>query len=330
MGKEDRRMNNLRAVVVVGLLAALVGFGVMALVMRNRDGQQPRTPQQGATAVEHMSAERAGAPAESSAQAGNAGTQAAPRPTADEATTFFEELLGAEDTRAGTTASGAPRNLWATIVNVTIRLTLAALLAAMLAFRPRRFSLHFKRNLFVAQTQILLAVVASALMMIVGDSAARAFGIFAAVSLVRFRTNIRDPKEITVLLVSLGIGLATGVGRWELAMILAFFVLLLLWALEYRESELVTRSMELTVKTSDVDATQAMLLGIFRKYDFNSEIRQLDRPDGEGEMGCIVYNVEMSPIVSTDRISNEILSADPQHIDSVEWDQQKDPSRFLQ
>ena len=129
---------------------------------------------------------------------------------------------------------------------------------------------------------------------------------------------------------SLGIGLATGVGRWELAMILAFFVLLLLWALEYRESELTYRLMELSVKTRDVDATQAMLLGIFRKYNFNSEIRQLDRPDGEEEMGCIVYNVEMSPLVSTDRISNEILSADPQHVDSVEWDQQKDPSRFLQ
>ncbi|MGH9971697.1 MAG: hypothetical protein ACREBG_28420 [Pyrinomonadaceae bacterium] len=39
----------------------------------------------------------------------------------------------------------------------------------------------------------------------------RAFGIFAAVSLVRFRTNIRDPKEITVLLISLAIGLGTGV-----------------------------------------------------------------------------------------------------------------------
>jgi uncharacterized membrane protein YhiD involved in acid resistance len=244
--------------------------------------------------------------------------------------TFFEEMLGAEDTRAPAADTGIRPTLWATTVNVTIRLTLAALLAAMLAFRPRRFALLFKRNLFVAQTQILLAVVASALMMIVGDSAARAFGIFAAVSLVRFRTNIRDPKEITVLLVSLGIGLATGVGRWELAMILAFFVLLLLWALEYRESELTFRLMELTVRTRDVDATQAMLLSLFKKYNFNSEIRQLDRPDGEEELGCIVYNVEMSPLVSTDRISNEILGVDPQHVDSVEWDQQKDPSRFLQ
>jgi hypothetical protein len=61
-----------------------------------------------------------------------------------------------------------------------------------------------RRNPFVAQTQILMAVVAGAMMMVVGDSAARAFGIFAAASLVRFRTNIRDPKEITVLLICLG------------------------------------------------------------------------------------------------------------------------------
>ncbi len=319
-------MNN-RRVIIITVLAALVGFVIVALLMRERNGEQ--LAQQAAPAAQSTTAEQrdAGTLRQSETPAA---AQAAPKPTSDEATTFFEEMLGAEDTRAPAAGTGVRPTLFATTVNVTIRLTLAALLAAMLAFRPRRFALLFKRNLFVAQTQILLAVVASALMMIVGDSAARAFGIFAAVSLVRFRTNIRDPKEITVLLVSLGIGLATGVGRWELAMILAFFVLLLLWALEYRESELTYRLMELSVKTSDVDATQAMLLSLFKKYNFNSEIRQLDRPDGEGEMGCIVYNVEMSPLVSTDRISNEILSVDPQHVDSVEWDQQKDPSRFLQ
>ena len=95
-------------------------------------------------------------------------------------------------------------------------LLLAALLGAALAFRPRRRLRALKRNPYVGQTQILLAVVAAALMIIVGDNAARAFGIFAAVSVVRFRTNIRDPKEITVLLISLAVGLGAGVGRWEL------------------------------------------------------------------------------------------------------------------
>jgi hypothetical protein len=124
--------------------------------------------------------------------------------------------------------------------------------------------------------------------------------------------------------------LATGVGRWELALILAFFVLLLLWGLEYRETEQVTRAMELTVKTRNVDVTQDILLRLFRKYDFDAEVRTIDRPDADDEMGCIVYYVNISPFVSTDRLSDEILTADHKNVDSVEWDQQKNTSYFYQ
>ncbi|HWS56863.1 MAG TPA: DUF4956 domain-containing protein, partial [Pyrinomonadaceae bacterium] len=256
---------------------------------------------------------------------------ASPRAAADDNSSFFSIFGIEEDQPVATTGvPERPRDWVSTFASVTIKLTLAALLAALLAFRPRRFALFYKRNPFVAQTQILLAVVASALMMIVGDSAARAFGIFAAVSLVRFRTNIKDPKEITVLLVSLAIGLATGVGRWELAVILGFFVLLLLWGLEYRERELVFRAMELTVKTRNVDATQEMLLRLFRRYNFDAEMRTIDRPSEEGEVGCIIYYVNVSPLVSTDRLSEEIFSADQRHVDSVEWDQKKNAGLYYQ
>ncbi|MGH9880085.1 MAG: hypothetical protein ACRD6N_01515, partial [Pyrinomonadaceae bacterium] len=101
---------------------------------------------------------------------------------------FFDEVFSSKN-------GANVRGTWGEILaKLTLRLSLAALLAAALAFRPRRRILAIKRNPYVSQTQILLAIVAAALMIIVGDNAARAFGIFAAVSLVRFRTNIRDPK----------------------------------------------------------------------------------------------------------------------------------------
>src|ERR1041384_7476709 len=205
----------------------------------------------------------------------------------------------------------------ATSARIALRFSLAAFLAGLLAFRPRRGVSIARRNPYVAQTQILMAVVAGGMMMVVGDSAARAFGIFAAASLVRFRTNIKDPKEITVLLVSLAIGLATGVGRWELGLIMAFFVLLLLWGLEYRERDLVTRAMELTVKTRNIGTTQDAILQLFRRYNFAAEMRALDRPDSEGEFGSIVYYVDVGQQASTDRLSEELLAADPRNIDSV-------------
>src|SRR5918998_1202362 len=159
--------------------------------------------------------------------------RASPAPQAPVRDTFMDRLFASHQPSAYVGG-----DTWSeTIGRITLRFLLAALLGAALAFRPRKRVRALKRNPYVAQTQILLAVVAAALMIVVGDNAARAFGIFAAVSLVRFRTNIRDPKEVTVLLISLAIGLACGVGRWDLALVLALFSLLVLWLLEWREPE---------------------------------------------------------------------------------------------
>jgi len=217
-----------------------------------------------------------------------------------------------------------------TMGRITLRFVLAALLGAALAFRPRKRILALKRNPYVSQTQILLAIVAAALMIIVGDNAARAFGIFAAVSLVRFRTNIRDPKEITVLLISLALGLACGVGRWDLAVVLALFSLVVLWLMEWREPELVFRSMELKVTTTNVVSTQRALREVFKTHGFDKELRAVDREATEESPGSIVYSVDVSPTISTDEISADILAIDGQNVQGIEWDQKKSYSYLYQ
>jgi len=231
----------------------------------------------------------------------------------------LRELFGADSGQA----NGNQVGLLATIVRIFLRFLLAALLAALLAFRRRRHVSVSQRNPYVAQTQILLSVVAAAMMMIVGDSAARAFGIFAAASLVRFRTNIRDPKETTVLLICLGVGLASGVGRWDMAITFALFVLFTLWILEHFEQAQIFRSMEVTVATRNVDKTHEALKQIFSRHSLDCELRELDHEDPEDPMGKIVYFVNLRTSFSTDRLSQEILAADPENIDSVEWEQKK-------
>ena len=210
------------------------------------------------------------------------------------------------------------------------RLLLAVGLSSVLAFRPRQDVPLFKRSLFVSQTQILLSVVAAALMMIVGDNTARAFAIFAAVSLVRFRTNIRDPKEITVLLISLALGLAAGVGRWELGIGLCIFALALLWLLEYNESAQVFRSMELTIKSRNTDRTQEVLKKIFRKYKVDAEVRELNPQDEEEPIGEIVYYLNLRLNLSTDHLSDRILRLDPHNVEGIQWSQKKGATDIYQ
>ncbi len=256
------------------------------------------------------------------------GGQATPAPRVENRgeDSFIDRMFGIH-----TSGAHVLGDSWAeTMGRIVLRFLLAALLGAALAFRPRKKVLALKRNPYVAQTQILLAIVAAALMIVVGDNAARAFGIFAAVSLVRFRTNIRDPKEITVLLISLALGLASGVGRWDLALVLAFFALAVLWLLEWREPELVFRSMELKVTTKSVVSTQKALRQVFKQHGFDKELRAVDREASEESPGSIVYSVDVSPTVSTDEISADILALDGQNVEGIEWDQKKSYSYLYQ
>ncbi|HET7113979.1 MAG TPA: DUF4956 domain-containing protein [Pyrinomonadaceae bacterium] len=257
---------------------------------------------------------------------GEPGTQATTTTrVADENDSFIDRMFGAH-TDAHTLGT-----TWAeTMGRISLRFLLAALLGGALAFRPRKRILALKRNPYVSQTQILLAIVAAALMIVVGDNAARAFGIFAAVSLVRFRTNIRDPKEITVLLISLALGLASGVGRWDLAIVLTLFSLIVLWLLEWREPEQVFRSMELKVTTRNVVSTQKTLRQVFKQHGFDKELRAIDREATEESPGSIVYSVDVSPTVSTDEISADILALDGQNVEGIEWDQKKSYSYLYQ
>ena len=307
MGMTDRKRT-----VIVSLVAGLLGFGLVAYLFSGRSTEPSPTPAQTAA----QSAPQNAPPA---------GTES-PRPQAAEgsAESVMEQIFGMDQAAP---SNAPPESLAVAIPKIVFRIVLAALLAAMLAYRRRKDVPVIQRNPFVAQTQILLAVVASALMMVVGDNAARAFGIFAAASLVRFRTNISDPKEITVLLICLAIGLATGVGRWELAIVLGMFMLLLLWVLEYYEPGQITRAMELRVTTRNIDATHVILKRIIKRHRFGSEVRELNREDEQEPFGRIVYCVNVSANVSTDQLCNEIMSLDKNnHIDAIEWQQTKSAS----
>ena len=92
-----------------------------------------------------------------------------------------------------------------------VRLPLAASLGAALALRPRRRSGTPPRNPAVVQTQIILSVVGAIIMLVVGASLARAFGIVGAANLIRYRSKIDDPKDAVVMLVRARRG--AGLGR---------------------------------------------------------------------------------------------------------------------
>jgi hypothetical protein len=202
----------------------------------------------------------------------------------------------------------------AMILRAVLALPVATAMGALLAFRPRRRGTP-PRSAPVIQTQIILAVVGAVVMLIVGASLARAFGIVGAANLIRYRAKVDDPKDAVVMLATLTLGLACGVELYGLAAFAALFILGVLWVVESLEPER-TKTFELKVTTNDPAALRSAIEGILRRYHITYELRTAGAKD-------LVYEAELPIDTRTDRVSNAILLLDSAKETEVVWEDKK-------
>ena len=189
------------------------------------------------------------------------------------------------------------------------RLPLAAGLASILALRPRRRGTP-PRQTPVVQTQIILAIVGAVVMIVVGSSLARAFGIVGAAGLVRYRAKIADPKDAGVMLSTLAIGLACGVGIWMLAAFSTAFVMAVLWIIESFEKARI--AIDLKVQAKDPAALRPQIEDLLSRARLEYSMRTISNEE-------VVYEVQLPIDRKTDRLSNAILKLDPENATGVEW-----------
>lgn len=205
---------------------------------------------------------------------------------------------------------GSPESL----IRAAIALPIAAVLGAALAFRPVRRGTP-ARTPAVIQTQIILAIIGALVMLIVGASLARAFGIAGAASLVRYRAKIEDPKDAAVMLAALAVGLASGAGIYFIAIGSAAFILVVLWGLESLEPE-ARKHFNLKISAKNVAALRADVESLLRK----SGVRFEARTTGQDELS---YEADLPAQKRTDRLSDAIIALDPQAGLSVGWEDKK-------
>ena len=60
-------------------------------------------------------------------------------------------------------------------------------------------------------------MITSIVIMVIGNNLARAFGLVGAMSIIRFRTPIKDAMDIVYIFFALSIGMAAGVGLYQIA-----------------------------------------------------------------------------------------------------------------
>ena len=108
---------------------------------------------------------------------------------------------------------------------ILLRMITAALLGAFLGYRLWRrllpSTLPPARE--TAQAQTLIAIAGALMVVVIGQSTARAFGLVGLGGFIRFRSGIKDTRDAAVMFVMIGIGMACGLGAIPMAVVATLF-----------------------------------------------------------------------------------------------------------
>lgn len=99
------------------------------------------------------------------------------------------------------------------LVSMGLSLLLSVLMAVVYQFSFRGFT--YSRSFI--QSMVLGAIVTCMLIMAVGNNLARGLGILGTLTIIRFRTPVRDPRDAVFLFACLGAGIACGAGAYVVA-----------------------------------------------------------------------------------------------------------------
>lgn len=104
-------------------------------------------------------------------------------------------------------------------IDVILNIAIACLLgvAISLVYKRTHKGLSYSQSFML--TIVFVTVIVSMVMMVIGNSLARAFALVGALSIIRFRTVVKDTKDTAFIFLALAAGMAAGTASYFLAFV---------------------------------------------------------------------------------------------------------------
>jgi uncharacterized membrane protein YhiD involved in acid resistance len=103
------------------------------------------------------------------------------------------------------------------------------------------------------QTLVICAMVIAAVMLIIGSNIARAFSLVGALSIIRFRNAVKDPRDVAFIFLAMGVGMACGSGFYMIAVTLtavSSLVIVLMTVFDFGAQSTVERMLRIQAPAS--------------------------------------------------------------------------------
>ncbi len=202
------------------------------------------------------------------------------------------------------------------------KLIAAAVIGMLVTIVHRQYRAPAERqaNPAMDQAQVLLCISGAMMMIIIGNNLARAFGIAGAASIIRFRTPVEDARDITILFLLMGLGMAAGLGALAVAGLGTLFLCAMIPLLNMFSSER-PRTMMVEIVAAERSFPTAHVQHVFAVNAILFEPREVS----QGEEATAKYLATLKPSDSLEDLSAQLMGDGKKGIKNVSW---SPPKRF--
>ncbi len=194
------------------------------------------------------------------------------------------------------------------------KLVAAAVIGMLVTVVHRQYRSDKTANPTLDQAQVLLCISGALMMIIIGNSIARAFGIAGAASVIRFRTPVEDARDITILFILMGLGMAAGLGALAVAGMGTLFLCAMIPILNLFSSER-PRTMMVEIVSEDRDFPMAHVHHVFAVNGILFEPREVS----QGDEATAKYLTTLKPTDSLEDLSGQLIGDGKKGIKNVSW-----------
>lgn len=186
--------------------------------------------------------------------------------------------------------------------------------------------LSFSLNLFIAflyrstykgtrysqdfvQTLIMIGTITTILIMVVSGNAAIAFGMFAAFSMIRFRRNLGQSRDLGFVFFAMAVGMVVGARLYMESLIVTPLVAALLFFIARKDAFAPRRASHLLMMrmTSDLDF-EALLDPIWADFTDRAVLLSV-RSAQAGMMTELRYGLQLKPGVQVSELLERLMIA---------------------
>lgn len=110
------------------------------------------------------------------------------------------------------------------ILEIMTNITVALICGLFIAWIYKKSYRGAGYQVAFVNSMIILTMITAIVIMVIGNNLARAFGLVGAMSIIRFRTAVKDTQDIVFIFFGLAIGMASGVGYFKIAIFGTLFI----------------------------------------------------------------------------------------------------------